>query len=540
MAQSQAELESVMTDLTVEAFKAFAEDISTMFDTPVSAERIDIATGTVKELKDNYKKLAAVCSVKAEGAVKGQFHVVFDREALFTLAGTFVMQPEQIVTKNRKSGAEAEANEVGDALGEVGGLMVGSWDRVFRKKMTGQNLFTQGGTFIGNPSPKSEEKIGLADDEELLILTFEMTIDPLPPFNCAVLYPKSILENLTKQPTADTEPTDEQAEQTPTDQAPAETADQAPTEEAATEEAPTEEAPTKEAPTKEAPTKEAPTKEAATKEAAPEEAPTKEAATEEAPTEQAAEEQAATEETAHQTAQEAQPDEASADQATADQAPAPQDVDTKQDTAQQPEADDNQDAAQPAGDHPVSDAIREMTKSPAFLPGQFAEAAAILKELTAKDTMRTNVVWASADETVEQLLAKMQQHDTAYLLIGQKGNLEGIASKSDVRGALSPYLQTMFAKWRSPMDAATLQIKAKWVMSRPVRTVRPDATLSAVMLAMSEHGGRCMPVVDELAKVLGIVTVFDIFTVLLTCAADAPISPRSVPPSSDKRPATSD
>jgi CBS domain-containing protein len=54
------------------------------------------------------------------------------------------------------------------------------------------------------------------------------------------------------------------------------------------------------------------------------------------------------------------------------------------------------------------------------------------------------------------------------------------------------------------MDAATLQIKAKWFMSHPVRTVRPDATLSAVMLAMSEHGGPCMPVVDELAKVLGI------------------------------------
>ena len=86
MAQSQAELESVTADLTVEAFKAFAEDISTMFDTPVSAERTDIATGTVKELKDTYKKLAAVCSVKAEGAVNGQFHVVFDREALFTLA----------------------------------------------------------------------------------------------------------------------------------------------------------------------------------------------------------------------------------------------------------------------------------------------------------------------------------------------------------------------------------------------------------------------------------------------------------------------
>ena len=48
MAQSQAELESVTTDLTVEACKAFAEDISTMFDTPVSAGQIEVTTGTVK------------------------------------------------------------------------------------------------------------------------------------------------------------------------------------------------------------------------------------------------------------------------------------------------------------------------------------------------------------------------------------------------------------------------------------------------------------------------------------------------------------
>jgi len=101
------------------------------------------------------------------------------------------------------------------------------------------------------------------------------------------------------------------------------------------------------------------------------------------------------------------------------------------------------------------------------------------------------------------------------VLIGGETRLEGIVSKSDVRGALSPYLRSMFVKWRSPMDIATLQIKAKWAMNRPVRTVRPDATLAVVMQAMSEHGGRCMPVVDEKGKVLGLVTVFELFQALL-------------------------
>ena len=69
------------------------------------------------------------------------------------------------------------------------------------------------------------------------------------------------------------------------------------------------------------------------------------------------------------------------------------------------------------------------------------------------------------------------------------------------------------------MDIATLQIKAQWIMSRPVRTVRGDATLAQVVQGMSEHGGRCTPVTDEQGKVHGIVTVFDIFSALLTCAS---------------------
>jgi len=530
MAQSQAELESMTAEVTVEAFKTFAEDISTMFDTPVSAGQIEVTTGTVKELKDTYKKLAAVCSVKAEGAVNGQFHVVFDREGLFTIAGTFVMQPEQIITQNRQSGTEEQANEIGDALGEVGNLMVSSWDRAFQEEKAEYKHFAQSGTFIGNPWAKPEEKIGLADDEELLILTFEMTIDPLGPFRCAVLYPKSVFEPSAEEARADAESTEEQsATEVPAQETATETAsgEETTTEEASTAEAATDQAAEEQAATQETPAEQAATEAASTTEATTDQAPAEEAAAQQPDAEDAPAQAEA--DTGQASAEEAQADEGSADEEPGDEASAPQDVDRQQDTGQQAESDDKQEATQPAQaqDQPVSDAIRKMKQSPAFLPGQFAEASAILTGLAAKDVMRVDVVWVSAEATVEQLLAKMQQHDTGYLLVGEKGNLEGIVSKSDVRGALSPYLQSMFTKWRGPMDVATLQIKAQWVMSRPVRTVRPDATLAAVMQAMSEHGGRCMPVVDEQGKIQGTVTVFDIFTALLSCGTDVPTAGRA-------------
>jgi CBS domain-containing protein len=160
-----------------------------------------------------------------------------------------------------------------------------------------------------------------------------------------------------------------------------------------------------------------------------------------------------------------------------------------------------------------------MAESAAALPGGggIGGVNTILSSLQAKDVMRTSVVWTDPDDTVERIIEKMQNNNTGYVMVGKEGKLEGIVSKSDVRGALSPYLQSMFVKWRSSMDIATLQIKAQWVMSRPVRTVRPDASLLSVIQAITEHGGRCMPVADEEA-VKGIITVFDIFSALLRLA----------------------
>jgi CBS domain-containing protein len=470
--------------LAPETLNVFSEDIAMMFDTEVAAQQLDISTGTIKDLKDTYKKLAAVCSVTAHGAINGNFHVIFDREGLFTLAGTFVMQPEQIITKNRKSGTEDDANEIGDALSEVGNLFVGSCDRVFREGLEDHGHFVQAGTFIGNPWTGSDKKIGIAADEELLILEFEMTVDPLEPFKCAMAFSKTMFDP-PPEPEEEPEPEASAEEAPPAEETPA-AVEEAP---AAAEETPVEAAAEAPAPEPEAPAEEAaqepeaPLAEPAAEEPAEAEAP-EEAPTDEAPAEEAQAEPAA------------EPAEAPA--------PAP--------------------APEPG---PVSEAITKITSSSAVLPGQDIPAAEILTKVTAAQIMRTDVAWASPDDTVERITAVMQQYDTGYILIGKDLQLEGIVSKSDVRGALSPYLQSMFIKWRGPMDLATLQIKAQWVMNRPVRTVRPDATLWTVMRTMTSHGGRCMPVVDQDGKVHGILTIFDIFKAMLNATPEAQTSGRT-------------
>jgi CBS domain-containing protein len=114
----------------------------------------------------------------------------------------------------------------------------------------------------------------------------------------------------------------------------------------------------------------------------------------------------------------------------------------------------------------------------------------------------------------------MQQHDAGYIMIGRDRVLDGIVSKSDIAGAVSPYLRSIFAKWRRLMDDATLKIKIKWIMSRPVRTITPEMSLVTIMDIMCRFGGRALPVVDEQGKVQGLVTAFDIFRILLDTGAD--------------------
>lgn len=448
-----AELQSQTVGLTAEAFNAFADDIATMFDTTVRAEPVDVDQGPVTGLKSDYKKLAAVCQVRAEGALNGPFAVLFDKEGLFTLAGTFVMQPDQIIAQNRRNGTETEAAEIGDALGEVGNLLVGSWDRVFREDLPGHGHFKQVATFCGNPWSNPAESFGFGVDEPLDILTFQLTVEPLPPFRGAALYPASLFEGgpavTAEEETAQVE--DEQDQDQDQELAPVETNVEAGGEDAAPE----------------------PADEAGVAEDGPDETPADQA-----------------EETEDTTASSVgEPVSADAERALSD-------------------------VTEGAGG-PVAESISRMARSWAALPGEDAPAASLIHELCAGDVMRKDVAWATPEATIEDLIATMQRHDTGYVLIGGETRLEGIVSKSDVRGALSPYLRSMFVKWRSPMDIATLQIKAKWAMNRPVRTVRPDATLAVVMQAMSEHGGRCMPVVDEKGKVLGLVTVFELFQALL-------------------------
>lgn len=135
--------------------------------------------------------------------------------------------------------------------------------------------------------------------------------------------------------------------------------------------------------------------------------------------------------------------------------------------------------------------------------------------LCAKDVMRRDLFWASPDDSVEKLLPRMGDNGVQYVLIGRDGLLEGLVSDTDLAAAMSPYLRPEFAQYRQSSDEATLQIKLKWIMSRPVFTIDQSASLLEAIQVMQKTGKLCLPTTDKEGSVQGLVTESDIFKVML-------------------------
>ncbi len=482
----QTDVKTQVEELSVESFETFCEDIAGMFGVDMQATAQEVSVETSKGLSRKYKKLAALFTVQSSGALDGHFHIVVDKEGLFTLAGTIVMLPEKRILDMRKKGTQKDAEELDDAVGETGNLLVGSWDRVFREGWESHGHFLQSGTFLGLPWSNAQGNLGVDDDEEFMYIPFEMSIGEFPAFNCGVIFPESIFAE-KPVPEAMTETTqDESAEVT-------EEVETTPTEEISPADPPEEE---------EAQTESQPDDEVAQE---PEQQPTaEEPAIEEAVTEETIDEDVETEQP--------QPEPIADEEPPVLQDEASQGIDTTEEPAAVEPAEVPQEAK-----GAVSQSIEKMVNSFASLPGQ--EVGPFLN-LCAKDVMQTSVAWASPDDSVQQALAKMQETDSGYLMVGSNGVLEGIISWVDLIGAISIYLKPIFAKWRRPADDATLQIRLKVIMTRPVRTAKSDTSLAVIMENMCQHGLRCLPIIDAKGGVQGVVTAFDIFKAMLNTNSD--------------------
>jgi len=571
-ATSRTGVESEAIELSTESFKTFCDDITGMFGVEMKCKRQQVATETIEGLKKRFGSLVAVNSVKAEGALDGTFHMVFNREGLFTLAGLIVMPqqmtslmekaagPEKIL-ENVKHGSLKEAEGMSDATAEAGNMLVGAWNRVFREGLKDHGQFVQSNTFIGNPWDKPEEKIDLSSYEELLFVSYKMTIGSYPTFDCGVIFPRTVFAGAEEKARLEAEAkakaeaeakaraeaeakakaeAEEKARAEAEEKAKAETEEKARDEAEAKAEA--EEKARLEAEAKAKAEAEAKAKaEAEAKAKAEAEEKAKAEAEEKARAEAEEKAKAETEAKARDEAEAKAEAEEKAKAETEEKARAEAEEKAKAETEEKAKAETEEKARAEAEEKAKGEAEEKVgaeaeekmeaeaeekagaeSKDEARdtrddnRPSSIVYHPSSVQAMCAKEIMQKEVVWGGSDDSVQQTLSKMQQHDVGYMVVGRDGVMEGIVSKSDLTGAISPYLRPVFAKWRRPLDDATLQMKIKWIMSRPVRTVKPETSLEVIMENMQQFGGHCLAVVDQEGKVQGMVTVFDIFQALLS------------------------
>jgi predicted transcriptional regulator len=545
MAPSQTEIESRVIELAEKSFKTFCGDISGMFGIDMVCSQQQVGPETVSGLKRRFKEFVVVYSVKAEGELDGTFHLVFDRQGLFILAGVVAMHPEHVILENVKFGSLEKADEVSNILTEVGDALVGAWDRVFQKALDGHGRFVQTNTFIGSPWDDSNKKMGLAGHEKLMFVPIEMTVGSYPAFKCGVIFPKAILagtsESESEAPnvsegekeTENRAPNVREVEKESKSKAPnvseevEKSKPREPTDKKAAEEKTKAEENTKEATQAEGDAVAEKAKPAAKEAIAADKSAAEQGP--EAPEEQKPE---AAAEGEPEVATEGEPEAAAEEECPAVAVEEPKAAPEEKPEAAAEQKSDDVDVKAPltaetdkSEKRPISETIQKMARSSAVLPGESAPSVTAEKlplssedallAVCAKDIMQKNVIWGDPEDSVQKALAKVQQRNAGYMMIGRGQIPEGVVSKSDLTGALSPYLRPTFAKWRRPMDDATLQIKVKWIMSKATCTVTPETPLSAIMEHICKAGRLCLSVVDQQGKVQGLVTVFDIFKVLL-------------------------
>jgi len=135
-----------------------------------------------------------------------------------------------------------------------------------------------------------------------------------------------------------------------------------------------------------------------------------------------------------------------------------------------------------------------------------------MKNLLIRDWMTTEVITVKPKTGMLEAHSIMRSEKIRRVPVVSKGKVVGIITRSDVREA-EPSSATSLNVWE--MNYLLHKLQVKDIMSREDLTVGPEDSIKTAASIMYKQKIGALPVVNEEAELVGIITESDVFRVLI-------------------------
>ncbi len=137
--------------------------------------------------------------------------------------------------------------------------------------------------------------------------------------------------------------------------------------------------------------------------------------------------------------------------------------------------------------------------------------------LTVADLMTRDVVSLEVDDALIQVDDLLKRNHIRHVPVVRGRKLVGMVSHRDLIRALA----------RQPIGRGALPITVRDVMTREVETVEPSTSVRVAIEKLLDRRFGCLPVVDDLGELVGIVTESDFMRLALQLLEERDMRPQS-------------
>ena len=135
-----------------------------------------------------------------------------------------------------------------------------------------------------------------------------------------------------------------------------------------------------------------------------------------------------------------------------------------------------------------------------------------MKQYLVRDWMSSPPITIDADATLPEACELLRNHQIRRLPVLQDGQLVGITTRGDLRGA-QPSEATTLSVWE--LNTLLARLKIKSIMTPDPITISDDATISDAAQLMIDYKVSGLPVVNASGDLVGIITESDIFRMVV-------------------------